>query len=846
MPNAYQSGNSQTAPPGRAPRLVRTSTFRYKFSRWYRLLCLVAISLAIAALVGWWRAQTPEDLKESWLATLGLGNPMVPSTATLLLLIGIAALVHGFGFRFRRIIVSAVTATVSFWCCGELLEPWLLSRFVDVPVLSVFVKAWEHSGMSVGTALSFLFTVVALWMVSARPTIRWRIVAGALSGFVLAFSFATALAQISHAHDLFKPFYFLVDSRHQIRVALPTSLVFLSLSFCISYWSARTGPLFRPFLGDGISSTLLRSFLPIPIFVILIQGFAQRYVPGYQIYLLLPILFVPVWYMARRIGRELKAVDQQLRIAVSEMHRAKAKAEEAATARDMLLAQVSHELRTPLTYVLGSGELLELEPLPEHQRDEVRRIIRGGKILTTLVDDILNYQKLVLGQMPLKLESFAIQPVLQRLASDVSAKIAEKRNTLIFVNSTADGQVYADQERFCQIISNLLSNAAKFTNQGTITIRESSRRMDNQDWAEVSVADTGLGILPQDLPKLFKPFCKILDRKLNPSGTGLGLAICQLLAKAMGGTMEVKSTIGLGTTMTCRLPARTDSVSSLDSNGAAAPSMQVQELGIKTASADSNLVLVIDDDPEVGALMRKYLEKDGFAVEAVSSGAQAVALAEKKQPGAITLDILMPGLDGWATLAALKANQRTSSIPVVMVSILGDVGKGMRLGAAGSITKPIDWGQLTELLTRFGGRPDGGILIVDDDPDLRSTCRDRLMRAGWKVIEAENGQAALTCLSHGTPSLILLDLGMPIMDGFQFLEQLANSPHTAAIPVVVLTGRELTDDDRRRLRASVQSIVEKHGSNLESLISKVLEDVKRLVAKSTKELSNAQDSRGRR
>jgi CheY-like chemotaxis protein len=337
-----------------------------------------------------------------------------------------------------------------------------------------------------------------------------------------------------------------------------------------------------------------------------------------------------------------------------------------------------------------------------------------------------------------------------------------------------------------------------------------------------SVSDTGIGMTPEQLAKLFEAFTQAdaaTTRRFG--GTGLGLALSRRLCRMMGGDVTAESEAGRGSTFTIRLPARVAATVE-EPAATAAPSEPAPLAGIGT-------VLVIDDEAAVRDLMQRFLTKEGFRVVTASSGEEGLQRARELRPDAITLDVMMPGLDGWAVLSALKADAAVADIPVVMLTIVDDRNLGYALGASDYLTKPIDRERLTAVLRQH--RRDRPVLVVDDDDNVRQLLRRMLEPEGYTVVEAENGRAALERLREATPSVVLLDLMMPEMDGFEFVAEFRRHEAWRAIPIVVVTAKDLSGADRERLNGYVQKILQKGAHSREQLLAEVRELVTSSVAR---------------
>jgi signal transduction histidine kinase/CheY-like chemotaxis protein len=503
--------------------------------------------------------------------------------------------------------------------------------------------------------------------------------------------------------------------------------------------------------------------------------------------------------------------------------------------KSQFLANMSHELRTPMNAIIGVTEMLLEDAQALGQQDQIEpheRILRAGKHLLALINDILDLSKIEAGRMELHVESFAIAPLVEDVMTTIRP-LAEKNGNQVVLECPADlGTMRADAMRVRQALLNLASNAGKFTEHGLVTVAVARRRDDGHDWVTFAVSDTGIGMTAEQMAKLFEEFTQAdASTTRRYGGTGLGLAISRRFCRMMGGDITVASTSGAGSTFTIRLPADVQAAQAgADEGGArrlAAPAPETARPAPLTRR--SRTVLVIDDDPTVRELMERFLIREGFPVVTAANGVEGLRRAREVRPAAITLDVLMPDLDGWTVLAALKGDPELADIPVIFVTILDEKTKGYSLGATDYLVKPVDRERLTQVLTRLcGDRPSRRILVVEDDETTRTVLQRALERDGWSVIQAENGRVALAQVAEQRPDAILLDLMMPEMDGFAFLAELRHQAPWREIPVVVLTAMDLTEADRRRLNGEVERIIEKGAYSRDEL----LREVGRLLAAS--------------
>ncbi len=512
------------------------------------------------------------------------------------------------------------------------------------------------------------------------------------------------------------------------------------------------------------------------------------------------------------------------------------RADAANESKSRFLANMSHELRTPLNAILGYSEILmeDAERLGEPRFvEDLQRIQSAGRHLLTLINDILDLARIEAGKTELNLETFDLAELIDEAVATVRPLAARSGNELVVEKDARLGCVRGDMTKLRQALFNLLSNAAKFTHDGLIRISARRRDEGGSDWIVLTVSDTGLGMSAEQMARVFEPFVQAdgsTTRKYG--GTGLGLAITRRFCRMMGGDVTVESEPGRGSTFTIRVPAFIP-----DPVPKAATTTPISAEVPRTASApleapaDAPTILVIDDDTVVHDLLRRTLAREGYRVETASSGDAGIALARQMRPAAITLDVMMPRKDGWAVLAELKADPELTAIPVIMLTILDKHRKAFALGAADYLVKPVDPDRLAQVIRRhLQSRPGGNVLVVENDPATRELERRALQRAGWNVCEAENGREAITCLEQQQPDLILLDLMMPKMDGFELLAVLQAHPVWCHIPVVVLTAKELTESERVMLTNQTTHLLDKNACQLTELVGILREVVaKRLT-----------------
>jgi signal transduction histidine kinase/DNA-binding response OmpR family regulator/HAMP domain-containing protein len=481
--------------------------------------------------------------------------------------------------------------------------------------------------------------------------------------------------------------------------------------------------------------------------------------------------------------------------------------------KSQFVASMSHELRTPLNAIIGLTQMMVNNASrfgTEKAAEPLRRVNRAGTHLLGLINQVLDLSKIEAGKLELSPETVNLAPLLEEIIG-TARQLAEQNKNRLIVDAQANlGQLTVDPMRLRQILLNLLSNACKFTKQGEVKLRV-KKVVDGGNWIEIAVADTGIGMTPEQQAKLFEEFIQADSSTARQyGGTGLGLAITRKLVRMMGGDVTVTSEPGKGSVFTVRLPASTDpqARSSAGSDG--------------RRSSTADCVLVIDDDATARELIADHLKGEGFSVVTAVGGVEGLKLAKELRPTAITLDVLMPDLDGWSVLTALRQDPELAEIPVIMITIVDEHRRGIALGAAGYLTKPIDRERLRHVIGRFRApaRPTR-VLVVEDDAVQRERMLGWLEGPQWTVREAENGREALNRIQENKPDVILLDLMMPEMDGFAVVAALQKEAGWQDIPVIVITARDLDAKDRERLNSGVQSVLVKERFRPADLVERV-------------------------
>jgi signal transduction histidine kinase/CheY-like chemotaxis protein len=773
-----------------------------------------------------------------------------PLPALLLLLLGTALMVLGRSSPPRLGSWYPTLAGLALLLWGGLEIQEFLCKWIDdshSTVLFSFLPGLLRLGrMSPLNGFAFFLAGTSLLLLAGTSTQWRRTLSSLLALLVLVVNLCVVLSFLQGDRFLV---YFLVPRWQP--VAFSTGLSWLALCVGLVAAAGSTAWPLRLLCGRSMRARLLRAFLPPLMAVTLSSGVIRTLVlrpiyyalTGFQpprgwvsdfmaaaiLLFALVTAAVIIWvvsWVSRRLGDELDRTEAEREKALEEQRQARDAAEQHNRTKSQFLANMSHELRTPLTVILGYVELLQDQVREANQEEllpDLEEIHSQSKHLLALINDLLDMSKIEADKVSLCPETFDLGGMVREVAAVVRPLVEKNANTFELRVADNLGTMHTDLTRLRQCLLNLLSNACKFTEKGLIRLSVSRTSAAGEEWVSFTVKDTGIGMSPEQVEKLFVAFTQAdLSTTRKYGGTGLGLVITRRLCQMMGGDVLVSSAPGQGSTFTMKLPAV---LRPEDAEAARRPPAESPP-----AVQSGGTILVVDDDPVVREILARVLSKEGFRVVGAARGEDALRLAREERPVAITLDVMMPGMDGWTVLSTLKGDPELAAIPVIMLSIVDDMRLGLALGASDYLTKPLDRQRLVAAIKKWCKKPEGRLaLIAEDDPSTREVLRRTLERDGWSVVEAGNGREALEQVARQRPCVIVLDLLMPEMDGFEFLEALRRLPEGQNIPVLVLTVKDLTDEERLFLNGSMllstcaQPILQKGSCPLDGISSRLRE-----------------------
>ena len=580
-----------------------------------------------------------------------------------------------------------------------------------------------------------------------------------------------------------------------------------------------------PAINLGIASLIPQSVLGLPILF-------QDHILGVAI---MATLHTPDETRLRSVQNAIDALGSALSNALTyktvqqqalRLEQANQELLEADRLRNEFVANMSHELRTPLNSVIGFSSLLmknRQQNLSDKDLGHAERINRNGKHLLALINDILDLSKIEAGRMDLEFRPVRVVAIAREVVDLLSPQAHAAHIDLTLQVQDPIPQIQTDSDKLKQVLINLIGNAIKFTAEGTVSVHI---QQTGSAALTIRVSDTGIGIPKNKLDTIFEPFRQAdSSTSRQYGGTGLGLTISRSIIQLLGGCILVQSQTGEGSTFSIELPLTPETLSPLQTPSVTAGNDTQLAMHPRALDHDRHkgTILVVDDDQDARSLLSHYVKEAGWQIITATDGEQALEQARRHKPNLITLDLMMPGMDGWETLRRLKADPELLAIPVVIISIVVERRQALVLGAVEALTKPIIQDELLAILQRsLQNTTSNRILIVDDNTEVQDLFANLLNGRVRELRSAANGREALEVLNHYRPDLIFLDLMMPEMDGLTFLRALRMDKQLMNLPVVVVTAKQLSTKDRRELEMRVVQIIQKGEDNLEEQLEGVL------------------------
>lgn len=577
---------------------------------------------------------------------------------------------------------------------------------------------------------------------------------------------------------------------------------------------------------------------------------SEIYAPIYRmisnIILLGSVALLLAILIATFISMRLQKAENSLKAALEELKIAVEEAKSANEVKSQFLANMSHELRTPLNAIIGYTEMLQEDAtdmqLPGFEKD-LARIHGSAKHLLSLINDILDFAKIEAGRIEMYLEDIKVHTLVNGLNDLIKPLLDKNQNTFILDCEPEIGMIHTDITRLSQSLLNLLSNATKFTEKGTIRLSVLRDRSSDKDWYRFIVSDNGIGMNTDQLARLFQPFSQAdasITRKYG--GTGLGLNISKKFCQMLGGDISVSSEEGKGSTFIIHLPEKSvhgiEKAEIVPPASLAISSMQAVDKAQEsdTTKAKTHTILIVDDDRDIHKDLRQALEKAGFETLHAFNGEEGLKLARQYKPDLIVLDIDMPIMDGLSALSFIKNDSSIKDIPVMIISLTGNSDLNFAMKATDYLSKPINNNKLLEVIEKnLRSVHSISIMVVDDDASVRDLLGRAISKNGWKFIPMENGKQALAWLEQAPqlPSILLLDLIMPELDGFAVINAIRQNPAWSSIPIIVITSKELTEEEKALLNVEVKDLFIKGSCSRRELIQNVCGQVSKVVVQTT-------------